>query len=59
MPYTLRERIGMWLQRFPILHPLLLTPEGYNDGWTPDGRRRYANRLSGHLVMKEHLHADQ
>lgn len=53
MPYSLRERIGMWLQRFPVLHPLLLTPDGYNDGWTPDGRRRYANRLSGHLVMKD------
>ena len=53
MPYSRLELIGMWLQKWSFLHPLLLVPEGYNDGWCPDGRRRYMNRLSGHLVMKE------
>ena len=59
MPYHRRELIGMWLQKWSFLHPLLLVPEGYNDGWTPDGRRRYMNRISGHLVMKEVRHVDQ
>lgn len=53
MNYSRRALIGMWLQRWTILHPLLLKPEGYNDGWTPDGRRRYVNRVSRHLVMKD------
>lgn len=56
MPYRRRELIGMWLQKWPILHPLLLVPEGYNEGWCPDGRRRYVNRVSRHLVMKEGRH---
>lgn len=51
MSYPLRERIGMWLQRWTILHPFLLRLDAH--GVLPDGRRRYVNRVSRHLVMKE------
>lgn len=51
MPYHKRELIGMWLQRWTILHPLLLVLDG--DGYAPNGRRRYMNRVSRHLVMKD------
>lgn len=50
MPYPRRELVGMWLQKWTILHPLLLRLD--KDGILPDGRRRYVNRVSGHLVMK-------
>lgn len=48
MPYSRRERIGMWLQRRWWARPFVLE---YNST-AADGRRRYVNRLSGHLVMR-------
>lgn len=51
MPYKRRELIGMWLQKWKFLHPLLLE----SDGTHPDGRRRYVNRLSRHLIMEDQL----
>lgn len=50
MNYSRRALVGMWLQRWAILHPLLLRLDAH--GVLPDGRRRYVNRISGHLVMK-------
>lgn len=47
MPYTLRARLGMWLQRFAITHRWLLA----FDGIAPHGRRRYINRINRHVVV--------
>ena len=46
MPYTLRDRIAFWLERFAILRPVLLR----YDGAAPIGAR-YVNRLNGHVVV--------
>lgn len=54
MPYSRRALIGMWLERWTILHPWLLRLDAH--GILPDGRRRYVNRISRHLVMKEPRH---
>lgn len=50
MPYHKRELIGMWLQKWKFLHPILLKVDG--DGIAPEGRTRYVNRVSRHLVVK-------
>lgn len=47
MKATLRERFGMWLERFHILHPWLLR----YDGVAPTGLR-FINRVNGHVVVK-------
>jgi len=49
MPYSIKDRIAFWLERFPIIHPLLLKL----DGIAPNGKKRYKNRINGHLIMKE------
>ena len=51
MPYRKRELLGMWLQKWKFLHPWLLELHGQH----PDGRRRYVNRVSGHLAMEDEL----
>lgn len=47
MSYPLRERLGMWLERFTVLHSVLLR----YDGLAPSGRKRYVNRVSRHSVV--------
>jgi hypothetical protein len=42
-----RERFGIWLQRFTWTHRWLFVFDGEHNG-----RRRYVNRINGHLVMK-------
>lgn len=46
MKESLRMRLGFWLERFPLLRPLLLVYEGE----APTGRR-YLNRVNGHVVV--------
>lgn len=45
-----RHRFGMWLERFTWLHSWLLELDGEHEG-----RRRYVNRVNGHLVMKSEV----
>lgn len=47
MPYSRRERLGMFLQRWGWTHRWLLEFDGY----APNDRLRYVNRLSGHLIV--------
>lgn len=49
MPYSWRDRLGMWLQRFTVLDRVLLR----YDGIAPDGRRRYVNRINRFSVLRD------
>lgn len=49
MPYSRRERIGMWLQRRWWARPFVLRYDGYS---TMQNKSRYINRLSGHMVLR-------
>lgn len=49
MPYSFREKLGLYLQQFKFLHPLILK----YDGVGPNGHTRYVNRISNFTVMKE------
>lgn len=51
MPYPFRERVGMFLQRFVVLHPLILKPTHK----APSGLQVYQNKISGHLVRANKL----
>lgn len=42
-----RLRFGMWLEQFTWLHWWLFVPDGMYGT-----RRRYLNRINGHVVMK-------
>jgi len=50
MPYSMRERIGMWLQRKPVLRRLIL---GYSH--SHQDVRIYLNNVSGHYVREDNL----
>lgn len=50
MPYSQRERIGMWLQSKPVLRWLVL---GYSHSY--GDVRIYLNNVSGHLVREDEL----
>jgi len=43
----MRDRLAFALERVPAFHPLLLR----FDGIAPGGRRRYVNRINGHVVV--------
>lgn len=49
MPLSWKMRLGIWLQRFEFLHPLLLKFDGFGKNNT----NIYVNRLSGILVVKD------
>ncbi|QAY16872.1 hypothetical protein SEA_EXIGUO_51 [Gordonia phage Exiguo] len=53
MPYSKRDRLGMFLQRFEFLHRWLLAPEGDVMHGIHKGQKRYLNRINGHVVIKE------
>lgn len=48
MPYTRRERFGLWLERFPVTHTWIMR---YSHT-APDGRYIYVNVITGHLTTK-------
>ena len=45
---SLKDRLAFWLERFVIVHPLLLK----FDGIAPSGNKRYMNRINGHVIVK-------
>lgn len=47
MKSSLRERIGIRLERYRLLHPFILQ----YDGEAPNGRARYVNRISRHVLV--------
>lgn len=50
MPYSKRERIGMWLQGVPVLrHIVLIYSHSHN------GVKIYHNGLTGHYVSEDRL----
>ncbi|WP_166791387.1 hypothetical protein [Cryobacterium sp. Hh7] len=46
---SIKDRFAFWLERFTIIHPLLLKL----DGIAPSGKLRYKNRINGHVILKE------
>lgn len=50
MGYSMRERVGMWLQGVPALRWLVLS---YSH--SHQGVRIYLNNVSGHLVREDKL----
>ena len=51
MKTPLRDRIAFRLERYRAIRPFLLTLDGYG----PNGKRRYVNRINGHVVMEGEL----
>lgn len=47
MRYSIRERIGMRLEQCRALRPFILQ----YDGEAPNGRARYVNRISRHVLV--------
>lgn len=47
MRASLRDRVAFFLERMTFLHPVLLAYDGEHDG-----KKRYFNRINGHVVMK-------
>lgn len=50
MPYSFRERLGMFLQEIPVIKWLVLT---YHHENPQNGAVFYLNRVSRHLVRQK------
>lgn len=49
MPQSFRMKLGIWLERFTCLHPVLLT---FSHEY-PEGRPHYINRISRTFAKKD------